>query len=169
MNVADALHDAWNEARGPAPSSVAGLVAALGGTKSAAGVLGVAQRTVERYINREQHGASKSNRQISAANKEKLTAEVDRRLDEKAAARVREHGMTAEAEGDVKMSSRGGHRSISEQLEGARLGEMLDAITRGAWDAAAEEFEDVLFDFYGVPGMRFATDGVDELQVHLPA
>lgn len=166
MDKAQAVESAWNNATGRAgfgAGSIAALVSAVGGTKAAAGLLGVTQRSVQRYVKSEK-GTGGETRKASATQRT-ILGDAARK------AQVQE----ARKAGSVKVSARGdvsvyakdgpdgvahgteytGHRDFAEELDPADLDDFWDAVEDGNWDAAADALEGPLFEEYGIPDSAF--------------
>lgn len=162
MNGPDALRAQWAQAA-QAPTSIHGLVAAVGGTGAAAGILGVTQRTVQRYLKFEREGKNENTRKMSASERNELSDIAGKDATRAAIDRVKAAGsMGVSASGDVNVYGAQygdryqGYREIEEELDPAELDDFFDALEDGDYDAAWDALQDELMDVYDVPGSDFA-------------
>lgn len=146
------------------PASVSESVSALGGSRAAAEVLGVAQRTIERYTKFEREGRGPNTREASAAAREQLAAAAGEEQTDAALAKIRREGLSAHYHGEANVSGETGRvREFDVQIEpGDALDAMIDAYEDGHGAALAGAFEGAVGQFY-TSGMELGD--VDELSM----
>lgn len=143
------------------PSGVGEEVQSLGGTRQAAQQLGVSQRTVRRWLQRDREG-----RPVASRNTQRLTnaARVQARraaLSPRREARMRSRGATIRARGNMgpgAIDPRYVRRNRTALLPDASpefISDLLDAYNAGDDDRALEILNDRFGDEYGVSGWTF--------------
>lgn len=168
MNGPDAL---WAELSRGMPTSVTGMVAALGGsTRAAAEALGVTMRTVQRRLLGEAGAVGKQVRGQSVRGQ----AIGSKALRAAHANTLRDKTLDTSAHGDFEWGggeyeSRGDVRTLNDFDDGY-ADAMLDAFVEGNEAGAWEAFEDGIFDAYGMPdsaynGIGFQDDQIDSLSM----
>jgi predicted transcriptional regulator len=142
MTGGEAVQAAWAAYAGPAGSgsaSVKEMVRAVGGTKAAAAVLRVTQRSVQRYIKGES-GKGGQTRRASETQKALLGDAARKQQVKEAQAKG---GVTARVAGKVNI----GGRNYGDEYQGERHFEIAlepdedqfwDALADGEWEEAAD-------------------------------
>lgn len=164
MDKAQAVQAAWSAATGSAGSgAITAMVHAVGGTRAAAAILGVTQRSVQRYVKAEA-GSGGETRKASGTQKT-ILGDAARKAEVQKARKA--GSVKVSARGDVNVYQKGGpdgiahgteytgHRDFAEELDPADLDDFWDAVEDGDWDAAADALEDPLFEEYGIPDSSF--------------
>lgn len=174
-DLRDALFDALTRGK-DAPTDVRGLVNVAGGTRAVAGMLGVTQRTVQRWTTE----TAAQRRRVPASALGRLRTALRNTPGYRAqllgvgrpgsrAARLRNRGATAHFRGRTVSGIVAGGRAYvrtrtvpDRQLTGAQMAPVVDAFLRGN-DAAAEHlFQEAYADAYDAPGWEFeSVDGLD--------
>lgn len=163
-----ALAGAFSAVAHGGPSTYAGLVGALGGTKAAAAELGISQREVQRQVayDKAQRGESvkgQQQRKFSEAQQAKLADAVEKKDWSQERAKYKD-GMKAHVAGDFRVSSHKSERDLEVVIDDPdALAALFDALEAHEWKEAAEVFNDAFMDAYGVPGAFWAS--VDELDI----
>ena len=179
MNRAEAMEQLGADLGvGPIPTSITGIVAALGGTRAAAGLmpatinartgkevtLASKQRTLQRYMNAEK-GTGKQARGTSAAAHSKLTGELRAGMAEKekkAAQAKHPHGFHAKVKGNFFLSySQRGRAVKPVWIDPAGMEAIIDEIQAGDYNGAADAFDDTYGISYDVTGMSWGEDTQD--------
>ena len=159
------LQAAWEQRAGALPTSVTDLVARVGGTRAAAAMLGVTQRSVQRYVKSES-GTGGETRRASGTQKTILGDAVRREQ----VAEQKERGGKATFAGMVDIYGRSGPDGSAHgsDYQGYRKGEIdldefeefWDAMEDGDWQGALDALAGG--DEGYLPGSEF--DGLDELE-----
>lgn len=171
MNRAEAMEQLGADLGvGPIPTSISGIVAALGGTRAASALIpgdaktSSKQRTLQRYMNAEK-GTGKQARGTSAAAHSKLTGDLRAAMaeKEKAAAQAKfPHGFHAKVKGNFFLSySQRGRAVKPVWIDPAGMEAIIDEIQDGDYNGAADAFDDTYGVSYDVPGMSWGEDASD--------
>lgn len=161
MDLSDALYGAFTRGK-DVPTDVGELVSALGGTRAAAAQLGVAQRTVQRWMTTTGAQRRKAPASSVAAMRTAVRTSPAQRaaaVGSRRAARLRSTGAKVRARATAGVVSGGRAymrpRQIDRvELTGAQLGPALDAFLDGDDARAAQLFTDAMGDAY-VSGWEF--------------
>lgn len=162
-----------------ASGSLRDLVAAVGGTRKAADILGVKQRTVQRYIVKEEGVGPKGGKQARAG---AAIGSLQRELlaDKELGARARKSlagGKSAgvRMSGDVRVFGQNGpkyrgYRASDEDVDGDALDEagFFDALDQGDWDAAADALGAAWGEEYLGGGTDWDPQGEQEFELDWP-
>lgn len=164
MRPAEAVQAAWEARAGALPTSVTDLVSRVGGTKAAASMLGVTQRSVQRYVKSEA-GTGGQTRRASATQKTILGDAVRKEQVKEQKAR----GGTAKFAGMVDIYGRQGPDGSAHgtDYEAYRESEIDLDDNEEFWNALGDgDFEEAAYALSGgdegwLPGSEFAD--LDEL------
>ena len=169
----------------PLPTTIAGFVETLGGTRGVAILMGAdpsdkraissAQRTVQRYLLGERGDTSKQARGTTPKAHARMVGNLRDALanrEKRAALRRRPEGFSARVRGDFfKSHSQKGRAVKPVQIDAAGMESIIDNIQAGDYEGAASAFDDAYGASYDVPGMSWgepgsmADDAFDSLEI----
>jgi len=165
-DIAQMLERQWEDARGPAPTSVQELVDFFGGTRAVANVLGVGIRQPELWLRRER-GLGGVSRPIPQARLAELQSIADAELDTAADAQM-QGALDVDFHGDVAAQGNpayAGYRQWSGTIDsGAALARFWGEMRAHDFEGAADAFNATLMskDGYDFAGAEiWSLDGLD--------
>ena len=156
---------------GPIPTSISGIVAALGGTRAASELMpgdaktSSKQRTLQRYMKAEAGERGKNVRGQNESKRAALTRDLRAAMadKEKAAAQAKfPHGFHAKVKGNFFLSYPQRGRAVKPVwIDPAGMEAIIDEIQDGDYNGAADAFDDTYGISYDVPGMSWGEDAQD--------